>query len=139
MDFVPAGEIIGALHRVRTVSIVHGPGLPDGEYRFIDMYCTDPSCDCRKTMILVVHEDKLVTIINYGWESPAFYRKWMGSLEDDDAMPQMHGASVDLTSPDLVSPDSVLALFNALLNDTWIASFKRNYKAVKAAVSGAPN
>ena len=47
----------------------------------------------------------------------------------------MNGASIDLTSPNLVSQKGILGLFNALLDDMWIAKFKRHYKEVKAAVS----
>lgn len=57
----------------------------------------------------------------------------MGSSADDNTMPEMHGASIDITSPDLVSADAVLGLFNTLLNDTWIAKFKQHYSEVKAA------
>jgi hypothetical protein len=135
MEFIPAGEIIGEAHQVRTVSIKQSPQVPDGEYSFIDTYCTDPGCDCRKTMIQVMHNGKLVSIINYGWESAKFYENWMGSSTKDIPMPKMHGASIDIASPDLVSPDGILALFNALLNDIWIAKFKRHYDEVKAAMS----
>jgi len=78
---------------------------------------------------------KLVSIINYGWESATFYENWMGSSAKDNPMPKMHGASIDLTSPNIVSPDGILALFNALLNDIWIAKFKHHYNEVKAAMS----
>ncbi len=132
MEFIPAGEIIGEEHQVRTVTIRQSPHLPDGEYSFLDSYCTDPDCDCRKTMIQVLHNGRLVSIINYGWESAMFYRNWMGK---DDSMPEMHGASIDITSPDLVDRADMLALFNALLNDIWIAKIKRHYDKVKAAMS----
>ncbi len=99
------------------------------------MYCSDPGCDCRKTMIQVMHNDRLVSIINYGWESAAFYKKWMGSSVEDKSFPAMNGASIDITSPNLVNGEGVLGLFNALLNDMWIAKFKRHYKEVKGAVS----
>ena len=135
MDFIPAGEIIGEAHQVRTVSIKQSPQLPDGEYSFVDAYCTDPECDCRKTMIQVMHNEKLVSLINYGWESATFYENWIGGSAKDDPMPKMQGASIDITSPDLVSSDGMLALFNALLNDIWIAKFKHHYDEVKAAVS----
>ncbi len=135
MEFIPAGEIIGEAHQVRTVSIKQSPQLPDGEYSFIDTYCADPECDCRKTMIQVLHNGKLVSIINYGWEPSSFYENWMGSSAKDNSMPKMHGASIDITSPDLVSTDGMLALFNALLNDIWVAKFKRHYDDVKAAMS----
>ena len=135
MKFIPAGEIIGEAHQVRTVSIKQSPQLPDGEYSFIDMYCTDPKCDCRKTMIQVMHNGKLVSVINYGWESATFYENWMGSSAKDNSMPKMHGASIDITSPDLVSRDGILALFYALLNDIWIAKFKHHYDRFKVAIS----
>ena len=139
MDFIPAGEIIGKAHQVRTVSIKRSPHLPDGEYSFIDMYCTDPECDCRKTMIQVMHNKKLVSIINFGWESATFYERWMGSGEKDNSMPKMHGASIDITSPDLVSREGILGLFNALLNDIWIAKFKHHYNEVKTTMSKKPS
>lgn len=77
-------------------------------------------------MIQVMHNGKLVSLINYGWESVAFYENWM---------PNMHGASIDIASPDLVSRDGMLALFNALLNNKWVAKFKRHYAEVKSAMS----
>ena len=83
MKFVPAGEFIGDAHQVRTVKLRDSRQLPDGEYRFVDTYCTDPSCDCRKTMILVHQNDKHVSTINFGWESSAFYREWMGYSSED--------------------------------------------------------
>jgi len=135
MEFIPAGEIIGQEHQVRTVSIKRSPQLPDGEYSFIENYCADSECDCRKTMIQVVHNEKLVSVINYGWESATFYESWMGGGAMDNSMTKMHGATIDITSPDLVSRDGMLALFNALLNDIWIEKFKCHYNAVKAAIS----
>ena len=86
-------------------------------------------------MIQVMHNGKLVSIINYGWESAGFYKKWMGSSADDKLFPPMNGANIDLSSPNLVDEEGILSLFHALLNDMWVAKFKRHYKAVKAAVS----
>ncbi len=31
MEFIPAGEIIGEAHQIRTVEIADSPQLPDGE------------------------------------------------------------------------------------------------------------
>ncbi len=86
-------------------------------------------------MIQVMHNGKLVSVINYGWESADFYEKWMGSSAKDHMMPNMHGPSIDITSPDLVGREGVLALFNALLNDIWKGKFKEHYKEVKSARS----
>lgn len=134
MKFVPAGEYIGDKHQIRSVRIEQSPHIPDGEYGFVDTYCIDPECDCRKTMIQVIHEDKLVSIINYGWESKSFYDKWMGE-EITEPHAAMSGASVDISSPNLVEENAIIALFNTLLNEKWIEKFKTHYRQVKIAVS----
>ena len=135
MEFKPAGEIIGRPHQVRTVRIIDGPHIPDGEYQFVDMYCTDSLCDCRKTMIQVLHDGKPVSIINYGWESPSYYKQWMGSDSEDESSEQMSGPSIDITSPDKLSPKGILRLFNALMDDRWKGMFINNYKTAKASLS----
>lgn len=135
MEFVPAGEFIGDAHQVRTVGLRDSRQLPDGDYRFVDTYCTNPSCDCRKTMILVYRNDNHVSTINFGWESSAFYREWMGHASEDDIALPMSGASIDITSPDGVSPTGMLAFFQALLDENWTAKFKTHYARVKAKVA----
>jgi len=47
-------------------------------------------------------------------------------------------SAIDLTSPDLVSRDGILALFNALLNEIWIAKFKRHYDKSKRQYQKEP-
>jgi hypothetical protein len=134
MGFVPAGEIIGEKHQVRTVRVAGSPVLPDGEYGFVDTCCTDAGCDCLKTMIQLIHNGRFVALINYGWESPFFYEKWMGG---DAGIPPMSGPSIDITSPDLVNRDGILDLFCALMNDEWKKRFKRHYALVKARLAEA--
>jgi len=89
-------------------------------------------------MIQVMHEGAPVSIINYGWESPSFYQTWMHATEDDATTLSMAGASIDITSPDVVSGDGVLALFRALLNEEWIRLIKRHYRLVKDKLSEQP-
>lgn len=98
------------------------------------MYCTDLQCDCRKTMIRVMQNGRYVSLINYGWEEPEYYRKWMFDDETADLM-QMSGASIDMNSPDLVNRNGVLGLFRALLNDQWKEMFKRNYRLTRESLA----
>lgn len=134
MEFVPAGEIIGAGHQVRTVGLRNSPELPDGDYRFVDTYCVEPGCDCRKTMILVFLNDVHVSTISFGWEPQSFYREWMGS-KDDRLAGEMSGGSIDITSPDRVPAKGMLAFFRALLDENWILRFRAHYAAVKLKLS----
>lgn len=44
--------------------------LPDDEYGFIELYCTDRECDCKRVMINVIataSQEHLATI-NYGFD-----------------------------------------------------------------------
>ncbi len=130
MKFIAAGEIIGDLHKVLTVKITQHPNLPDGEYSFIDMYCSDRSCDCRKTMIHVTLDGVFVSLINYGWQDEKFYRKWMG-VNDLYPLDPLWGASIDFASPDRVSREGMLELFHVLLSEEWKSTLMNHYKLFK--------
>jgi len=44
-------------------------GIPKGDYRFIECYCTDPDCDCRRTTLVVVDaKEKTRAIISFGFD-----------------------------------------------------------------------
>lgn len=133
MYFKPAGEVLGADHPVRTVIISDDPRLPDGEYEFVDFYCTDKACDCRKTIIRIFHENRCVSIVNYGWENPKFYLKWLKPTKDKKMAQEMSGLSIDFMSPDLVSAEGILVLVKHLMDEKWLATIKENYRLVRAA------
>lgn len=132
MEFIPAGEIVDNV-QIRTVTISSDPNLPDGEYAFVDMYCTDDACDCRKTMVAVMHNGAQVATVDFGWETDAYYQKWMGG--EAAGMPKMSGASIAMCSKANLR-EGVLILFNHLLNEQWIGKFKEHYRLVKAKRAG---
>ncbi len=113
---IPAGELLGPECQIRTVLLTADPYLPSGEYTFIDTYCTDNTCDCQKTIIQIFHNQKLVSIVSFGWESPKFYRRWLGSTRDAELAKEMNGVSIDPSSPDLVSAKGILLLINHLID-----------------------
>ena len=140
MSFITAGEILGSTARVRTLTIAHHPELPDGAYAMVDAYCTDLGCDCRKTMILVHLDHRHVSTINFGWESPEFYVRWYGGALDDRTLAEMKGPSIDLSSPDLVPPGAMPAIFSALLEAHYLEHLRLQYtrfRAVLATPAGA--
>src|SRR5690606_34206682 len=122
---------------VRSVILAKDPDLPDGEYNFLDTYCTDPTCDCRRTIILVMHGSQLVSRVNFGWESPEFYLRWLGSTADRDLAEEMSGPSIDFMSPDRVSREGMLRLMNHLLDDQWISRIKDNYRQIRSTIKPA--
>ncbi|MBF8276159.1 MAG: hypothetical protein HW390_1232 [Candidatus Brocadiaceae bacterium] len=138
MKFIPAGERIGEQHQVRTVGLAASPDLPDGEYTFVDCYCTDPECDCRRVIILVLHNGKHVSTINYGWESSAFYKKWYGGKTVSSIIEEMKGSSIDIASPNRVKGPAMLAFFNRLLTDDYVNVLKKHYMKFKRAIKNDP-
>lgn len=120
MYFKPAGEVLGNDHPIRTVTIYDEPRLPDGEYTFVDLYCTDKGCDCRKTIIQIFHENRHVSTVDYGWEDPQYYFKWLKASKDDEMAQDMSGLSIDFMSPDLVSTEGILALVEHLMDESLL-------------------
>jgi hypothetical protein len=135
MTFIAATKILGATARVRMPTIAHHPELPDGTYAMVDTYCTDPGCDCRKTMILVHLDHRHVSTINFGWESPDFYARWYGAPLDDRTLAELQGPCIDLNSPDLVPPGAMLAFFSALLDAHYLEHLRSQYTRFRAALA----
>jgi hypothetical protein len=53
--------------------------LPD-EYAFVEYYCDDLGCDCRRVYFEVLAKEqpgKVFASINFGWERARFYRRRM--------------------------------------------------------------
>jgi hypothetical protein len=54
------------------------PALPADEYVYLEHYCEDLDCDCRRVFFQVISKGqpgKVFASINYGWEKESFYRK----------------------------------------------------------------
>jgi hypothetical protein len=111
------------------------PGLPDGTYGFVELFCDDPKCDCRRAMINVYqHATPLrhLATINYGWESLDFYIKWMhGNIE---MARESHGAWLDPLNPQSDYSDELLKQFKLMLEDeAYAARIERHYEIFKAS------
>lgn len=69
-----------AAKETRSVAVGGAPNLPAGEYAFIEFYCEDLGCDCRRVFIEVIGrhgQNQVLASINFGWEKESFYRKRM--------------------------------------------------------------
>jgi hypothetical protein len=106
-----------------------------GRYAFEELYCNDGSCDCRRVILHVVDESdpsRVLASINYGWESPNYYAKWMGSKEDSRGMA---GASLDPMLPQSIHSQFFLKLFNDVVSrdPAYNERLQRHYAMFKAA------
>ncbi len=134
MEFIPAGELLGATTRVRTLTLRGAPGLPDGAYSLVDCYCIDPDCDCRKTMIQVHLDHRFVSLIAFGWESAEYYTRWYGRNLDERTLAEMKGPSIDILSPDLVQPEAMLAFFTSICEGDYRQHLQSQYVRFKTAL-----
>ena len=91
-------------------------GLPAGRFGLLELYCDDPACDCRRVILQVRSETEPHTIlatINYGWESVAFYTKWMHG--DRQAGREIAQASLDPINPQSPLAPDFLRLFQTVV------------------------
>jgi hypothetical protein len=109
----------------RTLFIDEGPGIPAGEYVFVDAYCTDPDCDCQRVMLNVIERKRgIVATISYGF-NPA---KIPAYLEEPNPF-------LDPLNPQSEYAEELLALFQeVVLDDEYEERLKRHYRMVKDAV-----
>jgi hypothetical protein len=124
-----------AFKEIRTVSLQGMPGLPDGEYGFLESYCTDGACDCRRVLINVISPSmpsQILATINYGWESIAFYTKWMRDPRDAAAA---QGPTLDPLNTQTVYSPILLRLFETVLQDpVYVQRLRRHYTLFKQAL-----
>jgi hypothetical protein len=59
-----------AKEETRVLHVAHGQDLPEGAYLFMEAFCTEPGCDCRRVLIQVLHAEtkRQVATINYAFE-----------------------------------------------------------------------
>jgi hypothetical protein len=120
----------------RSVTVPPGQDLPDGEFGFLEFYCDEPGCDCRRVMIDVLRPEtgwsKIWATISYGWESLDFYREWSGAASDPI---QMKGPYLDPLNPQTKYSSALLNLFRVLLQSPdYVERLKRHYRMFRESV-----
>jgi len=115
---------------------IQQPGLSvlPGEYGFFEWYCEDDGCDCRRVLLQVLspkHPHKILASINYGWESAAFYTRWMH--DDKEAGREITSASLDPLNPQSELADALLNGFRDYVrgDSFYPQTLKRHYEMFK--------
>src|SRR5205807_1556578 len=106
--------------------IDEGPGIPAGEYVFVDAYCTDPHCDCERVMLNVAERKRgIVATISYGF-NPAKTRAFFKGPNP----------FLDPLNTQSAYAEELLALFEeVVLDEEYQERLKRHYRMVKEALS----
>ena len=98
--------------------------LPAGCYVFIEAYCDEKGCDCRRVVIAVFSEEEedYVAHINLGFDS------------DDE----MAGPFLDPLDPQGPHAEEVLAFFTDMINQdpAYLARLQRHYVLFKERLEG---
>jgi hypothetical protein len=125
---------VGA-RETRSATITRQRDLPDGEYGFLEYYCDEPGCDCRRVTIRVLAREtgsRIWATISYGWESADFYRRW--SVAGSDPI-EMQGPCLDPLNPQTQYSSALLDLFRFVLQSTeYVERLKRHYRMFRDSV-----
>jgi hypothetical protein len=111
-------------------------GLPADRYGFMEWYCTDPACDCRRVFIEVRTErepGRVLASINFGWESIAFYTdKLHGNAKG--AAEICEGALDPINQQSDLAP-ALLDLFQTVVlqDRAYVDRLARHYRMFKEA------
>jgi len=133
--FVERFPEVGA-RETRSVTVTHRQDLPEGEYGFLELYCDEPGCDCRRVTIDVLRPEtgwsEIWATISYGWESLDFYRKWGGAASDPI---EMKGPYLDPLNPQTKYSSALLNLFRFLLQSPdYVERLQRHYQMFRDSV-----
>lgn len=112
-------------------------GLPEAEYGFMEFYCNDPSCDCRRVQLVVFAPEvskRFLATISYGWESLEFYKKRFGFMSKEDSPCDPMLEPFGEQSP--YSETLLDCCKRFLLSDeAYVERLKRHYHLFKRALS----
>jgi hypothetical protein len=126
----------------RRITLRNDLQIPDGEYAFVDSYCEDKDCDCRRVYFDVIqidpnHEPIYAATISYGWEELDFYLSWSPYLPSKMAT-EMKGPILQPSQKQSRYAQRFLELFESklLADPDYIERIKRHYALFKAKLGG---
>lgn len=104
--------------------------LPADEYVYLEHYCEDLSCDCRRVFLQVIAKNqpgKIFASINYGWEKEAFCRKRMPW--DPGAAGQVIRGELDPINEQSEFAEEFLDIFRrVVLDEVYRLRLRRHYR-----------
>ena len=127
-----------AFREMRVLGVRSHESLPRGEYGFLEFYCTEAGCDCRRVVLHVLNAetgDRVWASINFGWESLSYYRTWTSG--NAEAARDMAGATLDPLNPQTKHSRALLKLFQdvVLQDSAYVKRLERHYRLFKKGPS----
>ena len=115
--------------------------LPEGQYSFLEMFCNERGCDCRRVMFYVVsdcdEQRRVKAVIAWGWESRHFYRKWFRS-DDPEMLATLKGPTLNVGSPQSKLAPALLDLVREVLlqDPAYVERVESHYWAFRNRIEG---
>ncbi|MCI5138842.1 MAG: hypothetical protein D3922_10600 [Candidatus Electrothrix sp. AR1] len=111
--------------------------LPPADYAFLEMFCDEPDCDCRRVFFSVIssRDEDIKAVIAWGWEDQVFYTTWLRD-SDPNVIKELMGPALNSASPQSDLAPALLKVFQeVLLPDTaYVERVKRHYAMFRATV-----
>jgi hypothetical protein len=119
---------VGA-RETRSLAVLKGADTPEDEYGFLELYCDDSKCDCRRAVIQVLsrrNAGKVMATINIGWEPGEFYAKKFPYLPE--AAKDITEGSLDPLNQQSKHAKPLLKLFqDVVCTEEYKARLQRHY------------
>jgi hypothetical protein len=133
MPFVPFYALCPE-DAVRETRSVHAQS---GIYSFVEPFCDEPGCDCRRAYFEVFKNDKggRLATLTWGWEPPAFYRNWASFPLSKEDLRELTGpalARMAVQSP--IAPELLDMLCEMLKDDEYRNRVIRHYRQFRGQV-----
>lgn len=140
MSMIPFHSRYGAvaLRDVRAMIVDENEcQMPAGRYLFVESYCDDPACDCRRVFLQVLshaEKERMLLGINYGWESPKYYQKYLHWSAKKAR--EISAGCLDPLSPRPDWAATFLQLFREnVLDDFYKTRLKQHYTLFKLSLT----
>lgn len=133
-----------AERETRSITVLPGSGipLPAGGYAFLEMFCDEPGCDCRRVffMVMASFRTEEQAVVAWGWEDVEFYAKWM-KYGDRSEAEMLQGPILNFGSRETDLSDGILDLArDVLLKDAdYVERVKRHYRMFRERVDAPRN
>lgn len=111
--------------------------LPADEYVYLEFYCDDLGCDCRRVLFQVIAKDqpgKVFASISYGWEKESFYRK-RTPWDPDSARGTVRGELDPLNAQSEFAEDFLELFRRSVLDEPYRLRLRRHYRLFREELS----
>src|ERR1035441_4938968 len=121
---------VRCVHLGATTETTPEPALPADEYIYLEFYCDDLNCDCRRVFLQVIAKGqpgKVFASIGYGWEKESFYRKRM-PWNPDEARGTVRGELDPLTKQAEIPQDFLDLFRRGVREEPYRLRLRRHYQ-----------